>query len=229
MMPVMHILSLKPLSCTLIMACVAMMILPACSNTIPKEALRRKGDQAAMINDWPTAAEWYAQVADRDPTSWRAQYALGHASLEAGDLSTARRALEIASALKPQSNAVARDLADTMEQQEAWDDLFAYLRDRATSTSTANDWLRLARAGVEADDPDTAREALRTAMAVDAGTTVQPYLRAAAIARRLGDDRDAYRALVLAWEIDPGDTDVNAALRDLGVVPGPTMRYPGEG
>lgn len=213
----------------LVLACGTTLVIPGCSSTIPKDTLWRNGNHATTVNDWAAAQEWYAQLADREPTSWRAQAALGHAALEAGDLSTARRALEIASALKPQRVDVARDLADTMEQQEAWDDLFAYLRDRAATTSSANDWLRLARAGVDADDPDTAREALRTALAVDAGTTVGPYLRAASIARRLGDDRDAYRALVLAWKIDPGDMDVNAALRDLGVVPGPTMRYPGEG
>ncbi|MBT7351546.1 MAG: tetratricopeptide repeat protein, partial [Phycisphaerae bacterium] len=168
--------------------------------------------------------EWYGELADRDQTDWKAQAALGHAALEAGDLSTARRALEIASTLRPSNVDIARDLADTLEQQEAWDDLFAYLQDRATTTSTSDDWLRLARVAIEADDPDTARQAIRTAIAVDGGTTVSPYLRAARLARRLGDDQDAFRALALAWQLDPQDVDVQNALRDIGVVPGPTMR-----
>lgn len=176
------------------------------------------------IYDWPAAAEYYSELTDRDPTDWRSQAALGRAALEAGDLWTARRSLEIASALQPASTVIARDLADTMEQQEAWDDLFAYLRDRANTTSTAEDWLRLARVAIEADDPDTARESIRTALAVDAGTELGPYLRAARLARRLGDERDAFRALSLAWDIAPHDPDVGNALRDLGVIPGPTMQ-----
>jgi tetratricopeptide (TPR) repeat protein len=198
--------------------------LTACSNHIPSHALRLKGDRAVSIHDWPAAAGWYGQLVDRDQTDWRAQAALGHAALEAGDLSTARRSLEIASALKPSDADIAQDLSETLELQEAWDDLFAYLQSRATTTSSANDWLRLARVAIEADDPDTAREAIRTAIAVDGAATVGPYLRAARLARRLGDDGDAFRALSLAWQLDPENEDVHAALRDIGVVPGPTMR-----
>ncbi len=198
--------------------------LVACSSRIPSEALRRKGAQAVSIHDWSAAIEWYGELVTRDQTDWRSQAALGRAALEAGDLATARRALEIASTLRPQDGSIARDLADTLEQQEAWDDLFAYLRDRAITTSDATDWLRLARVAIEADDPDTARESLRTALAVDAGDTVDTYIQAARLAIRLGDERDAFNALSLAWDLDPNNDDVRAALRDLGVVPGPTMR-----
>ena len=85
--------------------------------------------------------------------------------------------------------------------------------------------MRLARVAIEADDPDTARQAVRTALAVDADDDVAPYLMAARLLRQLGDDDEAQRTLALAWRIDPRDEDVLAALRDMGVVPGPTMRY----
>ncbi len=198
--------------------------LVACSTTTPSQALRRKGERATSIRDWPAAIDWYGQLVDRDQTDWRSQAALGHAALEAGDLATARRSLEIASALRPANAAIAADLADTLEQQEAWNDLFAYLNDRATTTSTAADWLRLARVAVEADDPDTARQAIRTALAVDAGEDAGPYLQAARLSLRLGERQEAIRALSLAWDLDPANPDVRAALLDLGVVPGPTLR-----
>ncbi len=197
--------------------------LVACSTTVPSHALRRNGERATSIHDWPAAIEWYGQLVERDQTDWRSQAALGHAALEAGDLATARRALEIASALRPADSTIAANLADTLEQQEAWNDLFAYLHDRATTTSTAQDWLRLARVAVEADDPDTARQAIRTALAVDAGQDVRPYLQAARLSLRLGERQEAIRALSLAWDVDPADPDVRAALLDLGIVPGPTL------
>ncbi len=199
-------------------------VLAACAQHVPSHALRQKGEQAVMIHDWPAAVQWYNELVSRDQTDWKAQAALGHAALEAGDLNTARRALEIALALQPGNTRIATDLADTLEQQEAWDDLFAYLRDRAVTTSHGDDWLRLARVAIEVDDPDTARSALRTAIAVDAGTDVELYLRAATLAQEIGDREDAMRALGLAWEMSPGDPDVRAAIRDMGIVPGPTMR-----
>ncbi|MDP7030064.1 MAG: tetratricopeptide repeat protein [Phycisphaerales bacterium] len=197
--------------------------LVACTTTVPSQALRRKGEKAMSINDWPSAIDWYGQLVARDQTDWRSQAALGQAALESGDLTLARRSLEIASALQPANARIAADLADTLEQQEAWNDLFAYLHDRATTTSTAADWLRLARAAVEADDPDTARQSIRTALAVDAGEDVVPYLQAARLSLRLGERSEAIRALSLAWDLDPTDPDVRAALLDLGVVPGPTL------
>lgn len=209
---------------TLIAACLLGGSLTACSNHIPSPALRQKGEQAMMIHDWPAAANWYGQLVERDQTDWRAQAALGRAALESGDLRRARQALEIAAALRPADDAIARDLADTLEQQEAWDDLFAYLGDRANTTSSSSDWLRLGRVAIEADDPDTARVAIRTAIAVDGGTDVESYLQAARLSRRLGDEQDAFQSLSLAWNIDPSDPDVRTALLDLGVVPGPTMR-----
>lgn len=200
-------------------------MLAGCSQQISKQTLRTRGDHAMFVEHWTVAMDNYTELTDRDPTDWSAQANLGHAALEAGDLATARRSLEIASTLRPTDAAIARDLADTMQQQQAWDDLFAYLRDRAMSTSTSADWLRLARVAIEADDPDTAREAVRTALAVDADQSVGPYLMAARMLRRLGDDDEAQRTLALAWRIDPKNEDVRAALRDMGVVPGPTMRY----
>ena len=203
----------------------ASVMLAGCSGQVSKETLRKRGDQAMFVEQWDVAIVNYTELTDRDPTNWTAQANLGRSALAIGDLNTARRALEIAAALRPADPAIANDLADTMEQQQAWDDLFAYLRDRAMSTSTSTDWLRLARAAIEADDPDTAREALRTALAVDADASVEPYLMAARLLRQLGDEEEAQRTLALAWRINPKNEDVNAALRDMGVVPGPTMRY----
>jgi Flp pilus assembly protein TadD len=59
---------------------------------------------------------------------------------------------------------------------------------------------------------------------VDADEDVKPYLQAARLAVRLGEKEEAFRALSLAWQMNPNDPEVRAALLDIGVVPGPTMR-----
>ena len=76
------------------------------------------------------------------------------------------------------------------------------------------------------NDPDSAQVALETAIAVDEGKTVEPYLQAAAFAQRLGDLEMALRRLRQAYGINPYDERVKQRLRELGEVPGPTIALP---
>lgn len=172
------------------------------------------------------AMELYAELVERDPTRWYDQFALGRAAMEAGDLGRARMALEIASTLRPQDRRIAEDLASVLYQLDARDDLFRLLRDRAQTTQLPDDWMLVARYAMDCDDPDTARLAVRIAIALDEEDSSAPYLLAAQIARQLGEEDDARRALIIAWHADPDDEQVNTMLRDMGVVPGPTLQVP---
>lgn len=189
-------------------------------------AIRKDADQHMHLGQPAEAQELYAVLVERDPTRWYDQYALGRAAMETGNLAQARMALEVASTLRPADHRIAVDLASVLYQLDARDDLFRYLRDRAQTTQTPEDWLQLARYAMDCDDPDTARLAVRIGVAIDEGNSAKPYLLASQIARQLGEEDDARRALILAWRAEPENEQVNAQLRDMGIVPGPTLEVP---
>ncbi len=72
-------------------------------------------------------------------------------------------------------------------------------------------------------DPDSATIAIDTAIALDGGTTANPYIVAATFAEQLGDDTLALTRWKEAWAIDSSNTQVADALRSHGEIPGPTM------
>jgi Tfp pilus assembly protein PilF len=72
-------------------------------------------------------------------------------------------------------------------------------------------------------DPDSATNALNTAMSLSDGTDARPYALAATLAERLGDDDRAITLWQQAWIIDPHNENFANALRSHGEVPGPTM------
>ena len=174
------------------------------------------------------ARELYAELVQRNPAWWTDQYALGRAAMDSGHLGQARMALEVAGTLRPQDARIAADLASVLYQLDARDDLFRMLRDRAQSMQTTDAWLLLARYAMDCDDPDTARLAVRIGIALDERKAAEPYLLAAQIARQLNEEDDARRALILAWRADPDNEQVNVLLRDMGIVPGPTLALPSD-
>ena len=206
----------------------SLLTLGACDGQAKRSAPAMRADAALhMEHGRPAEAQvLYRELVDRDPTRWYDQYALGRAAMTAGDLGQARMALEVASTLRPDDHRIAVDLASVLYQMDARDDLFRYLRDRAQTTQTPADWLQLARYAMDCDDPDTARLAVRIGIAIDEGESSAPYVLAAQIARQLGEEYDARRALILAWHADPEDEQVDTLLRDMGIVPGPTLEVP---
>jgi tetratricopeptide (TPR) repeat protein len=195
-------------------------------NQPPAESLRARGDRLYQRGDYPAAAEEYSKVTQQYPGDWQAHYRLGHCRLELGELSEARRELEIAHTSRPRDADVVDALAETMFQQGDEAMLYALLKQQTESERTVRSWLRLARYAEELGDADSAQTALETAIVLDEGRTVEPYLQASAFASKLGDIEEAVRRARQAYGIDPRDPRVNKALRELGEVPGPTIALP---
>jgi len=185
-----------------------------CQNTPrPTETIRRSGDWHFQHGDYAAAAAAYQEIVDRTPGDWQAQYRLGLSLIEIDRPGDARESLEVANNLKPNDPAIRDALARAMYEQGASTELFAYLRSRANETRATRDYLQMARYAMLEEDYDLAELALRTAIEVDAGRSVEPHLEMAALQSQLGRNATAGMHLRAAQEIDPADPRVREALR----------------
>lgn len=211
-------------STTILLTGCALLAVASCGQKFDNtEALRGSGDYARWQGRWADAADDYQQIAAAHPGDWQAQYRLGESLLTLGDATRAREALEIAETIRPTNADVADLLARAMLAEGNVDRLYKWLRQRAEMRQTARAWQRFAQYAMALDDPDTATVAIDTAIAMHDGSTADPYLVAAELAQRLDDTDLAITRLQQAWNIDPENSEINAALRELDVVPGPTM------
>lgn len=202
-------------------------VLTACASTGPPvDVLRDRGDSHFKRGAYAKAVVEYQEIAYRYPGDWEAQYRLGVCRNKLGEFAAAKQALEIALTRRPDNAEIADALAEALHERGTRAELFAFLKMRAESTGSVNDYLRLAHYSLELSDPDSARWAIDRAIELDAGNNVEPYLAAADLADRVGDlERKRYR-LRQAYGIDPSDHRVAGALRDLGEVPGPSIGLP---
>lgn len=200
--------------------------LTGCTATAPVHVLRERADRLYRFQDYAGAAQEYAAITARYPGDWRAQHRLGLCLTETGDLATARRCLEVAHTARPQSPEVADALAEVLYRQGEADRLFAFLRDRAGQRQTVSAYRRLARYAIELSDYDTAKLAIKTAIALNDGKRVEPYLDAASFYAGLGQLDLAVERLRQAYGVDPYDERVLEQLRAMGEVPGPTLALP---
>ena len=192
----------------------------------PIESVRDRADFQFDHQQYPSAATGYTEIVDRDPGDWRAQYRLGLCELELGNADRARTALEIAYARRPDDREVVDALAEVMYRQPDEEALFELLTERARTRQTVYAWMRLARYAAELGDADTAMAGFETAIELDAGKSVEPYVQTALFSRQIGDLDAALRRLRQAYRIDPEDPRVDKQLRELGEVPGPTLGLP---
>ncbi len=211
---------------TFILSLALAVFLAGCATQTPSHTLQEEGDFHFNHGHYGQAADRFSEVVSRYPGNWYAQYRLGQSHMELGQLSSARRALEIAHDRMPEKQAVADALAEVMFRQGAEAQLYAFLRERADATQSVHAHLRLANYALQLNDPDSARVATQTAIEFDEGNHVEPYLAAADLAQRIGDVEAAIRRLRQAYGINPRDERVNSRLRELGEVPGPSIALP---
>jgi tetratricopeptide (TPR) repeat protein len=184
----------------------------------PTEVIRDSGDRRFRAGDFAGARDDYSEIVANYPGDWEAQYRLGLALIETQQYPQARQALEIAYTLRP-TQEVASAYAKALFLQRDESRLFAFLRERASSTRTTEAWLELGRYAMESNDPDTAKVAFDTAIEVDAGKTTAPYIEAAKLQERLGHLDEAIHRLAQAYGINQYDTRVHEMLRRLGEDP----------
>jgi tetratricopeptide (TPR) repeat protein len=187
------------------------------------DSMLKKGNYAMWQGRWADGAEEFKAAALLHPGDWEAQYSLGRCYLEMGQPQFAAQSLGIAESLKPFNTDIADLYAKSLLQSGNNNKLYSFLFDRAQSQQTVRAWTKFAEYAMELDDPDSATNAINTAIALGDGSSITPYVVAATFAERLGDDTLAISHWKQAWIIEPTNVDVTNAIRSYGEVPGPTM------
>jgi len=185
--------------------------------------LLERGNYAMWQGRWSDAATSFQMAAEQHPGDWQAQYHLGQCYLEMGDATSASQSLAVAESLRPADSEIAALYAESLLLSNEQDKLYSFLLNRAQKQQTVNDWIIFAEYTMDLDDPDSATNAINTAITISNGTDAQPYIIAASFAERLGDDTLAVHRWREAWMIEPSNDSVSNALRAHGIVPGPTM------
>jgi len=210
-------------SATAAMAMAMGVMLNGCAGQRPIESIRESGDFKFTLGHYAAAADEYQEIADRHPGDWPAQYRLGQCRLRTSEYQQARRALEIAYSHRPNDEAIALTLAESMFQLGDENELYAFLRQRAAQTQSTRVHMEMSRYAAALGDNDTAKTAIETAIQLDNGLSVEPYLQAASQAQAIGDIELAVLRLRQAYGIDMQNELVKQRLRELGEIPGPTI------
>ena len=172
---------------------------------------------------WSDAATSFNKAIAQHPGDWEAQYHLGQCYMELGDPLKASQSLAVAESLRPTDTEISDLYAESLLQNGERDRLYSFLLHKAQKQQTVHAWIVFAEYATDLDDPDSAMNAINTAIAISDGTDARPYMIAATYAERLGDDTLAVRRWQEAWVIEPTNETISNALRAHGVVPGPTM------
>ena len=186
-------------------------------------ALLERGNYAMWQGRWSDAAADYNKAIAQHPGDWEAQYHLGQCYMEMDNPQKASQSLAVAESLRPADTDVSDLYAKSLLQCGERDRLYSFLLKRAQKQQTVLAWIVFAEYAIDLDDPDSATNAINTAIALSNGTYARPYIIAATFAERLGDDELAVTRWQEAWIIEPMNEHVSTALRAHGVVPGPTM------
>ena len=189
----------------------------------PNHVLLKKGDHAYRYKRYEEAADFYKQVIDREPGNEQALLRYGQCMLDLGEPTKAASALHTAALASPEDAELVYLLARAEVESGQYDRAFRLLRARAIDNADPKAWILLAEYALQLDDPDTASNAIDRAIELDGGTSAEPYLKAADLAERLGNDTEALRRLRQAYGRDPENAEVEKRLREYGEIPGPSI------
>ncbi len=194
----------------------------ALKNT-PTQILVKKGDHAMRYGRTEEAADYYSRVLNRAPGNVYALTQYGKCMLKMGEPSKAALAFETAVSSKPEDGNLVYLLARSEYENGQYDRAFDLLRQFAIDNNDVTAWTLLAEYSLQLDDPDTASHAIERAIELNGDSSAGPYLTAANLAERLGNDQEALRRLRQAYGCEPSNSEVDRRLREYGEIPGPSL------
>lgn len=205
------------------------LIAPGCSTArkvkttlAANEALVAAG-AAEDEGDLQKAYEYWTQYVEMRPHEANGEYRLGRVENMLGKHRDAANHLRIAHDLKPGNVTYIEELALALTESGQREELLSLLHATVNEGADGSGYIRLARYASRAGMMDEAREALMTAVALNGGTSPTPHIAMADFARETGDTEAEVLALRHALWFDPADATILARIRELGVIPGPSL------
>lgn len=167
-------------------------------------------------------------VLRNDPSDWEGHYLMGLTRLGQNRAIEAQSELEQALAAEDRHDEetpkILDALARSLEQQELYDKLYAFLDAQIERYEGWQDYARKARFLAKANDIDGAALAYRQAAFFSRNETEDIYIELAEFYEGLGDYPKAVQALKWAYYINDENPTLPNRFRKLGVVPGPTLK-----
>jgi len=204
----------------------AVLLLAGCFNP-PVE--RMKSRQAMAAGNYAGAEQRLVACLEHNPADWEAHYLLGKLYLEQDRPVRAQSHLEQALAVvrdrdASQTPKILDAMAEALYQQERYEQLYLFLDEQIDRYEGWEDYARKARMLAKASDIDGAALAYRQAAFFSRNQSADIYVEIAEFYEGLGDYDKAIQALKWAYYIDDEREDLPGRFRQLGVVPGPTLK-----
>ena len=188
--------------------------------------LMARGNAANYRGEPTEALANYRRVTERYPGHEEARYRQGLALLDLGRPAEAREALEIAHEIDPDNPAYFSALVDALVAAGETEDLFELLNRFAEQTEGVEGYLALGRAAQRVGFPEEAERAFKTAARLAEPDNPQPLRELADLYHAIGSLERELDVLRVLYRMLPENDAIEARIRNLGEIPGPTFGRP---
>lgn len=184
---------------------------------------RAAGNEAYYQKDFERAAEEYAKYVAQRPNEPEVRYRLGMCQLELNNVLAARTNLGVAHDLAPTNDLYTEGLGRAIVAGGDQEELYAFLRDLMDSAVNASTYITVGRVAYLGGLHDEAERAFSSAVTLTGKDSAVPHRELARFYEGVGDTDSAILRWRMVLGFDTTDREANAHLRDLGVIPGPSM------
>ena len=192
-----------------------------------------KGEKLLVAGRYEEAAGAFANATQQNPQHYVAFYNLGQSYEKMGRDQQALQAYGTGLEVMTTSETGERDLAfrgklvdalaNCVANSESRDAEIASLRNKADRSGTPVDWYVLAKTYAALGDADNAFDAYDRALLASQSTDSQVAKNYGLYLIQVNQTKRAEVVLRKAYQLNQTDVEVNAALRKIGVVPGPSL------
>ncbi len=209
---------------SLVVSAALLAALSGCNTSKPLPVLREHGDRAFEAGNYAEAQKNYEEFVLRKPGDAPVECAYAKSLIKNGQPGNAIKPATIAYDQSPSNEEYGDTLAEAYYASGRTDELFKFLRGNADGRGTVSDHIRLGKFLARTGDADGAELSLLTAAKLDAGRNVAPQLALADFYKSIKDVKNEKKRLRMAMYLDPNNAALTKRLRDLGEIPGPSLR-----